>query len=109
MSKYYIDLDEILSFISDKTENEKNINAVTTVTYPLSEDSDDEIIELGHREISEQKFNYNEAASGIRFDLIRMLLSQIVESNIIDNLSEMTFTQDTIFNTFVKKGFIKKL
>lgn len=109
MSKYYIDLDEVLSFVSDRTENEKNINAVTTVTYPLAEDNDDEIIELGHREISEQKFNYNEAASGIRFDLIRMLLSQIVEANIIDNLSDMTFTQELIFNTLAKKGIIKEL
>ena len=109
MTNYYIDLDSIVSFICDKTENEKNINSVTTVTYPLSDDNEEEIVELGHREISEQKYNYNESASGIRFDLIRMLISQITEVNQINDIHNMSFTQELIFNTLHKKGIIKQL
>lgn len=109
--KYYmLDLDKLMAWVVETPASEKNINTITTMSYPITNEDDNELVE---KEVSETKSTLNEVMNNVRYDLIRNLLNilfttftddmgQIVTLN-IDNL---TLAQKIVFNTLLNKKII---
>lgn len=107
---YKIDIDVLMAWVSETPSSEKNINTITTLNYPLTEE---DIIE---KEVSESKTTLNDTMNNIRYDLIRNLINTLFETNtnsINDNvtysLKDLTFGQKIAFNTLFAKNIIKEV
>ena len=69
--KYYIiDMDAVMKWVSETPNSEKNINTITTMTYPVIEGE-----EMVEKEISENKSSLNEIFNNVRYDFIRILIN----------------------------------
>ncbi len=108
--KYAIDVDRLMAWVSETPSSEKNINTITTMTYPITNGEEQDIVE---KEVSETKSNLNEVMNNVRYDLIRNLLSVILttytnEMNQIITLtpSDLSFGQKIAFNTLLHKRII---
>lgn len=107
--EYMIDVDRLMSWVSETPSSERNVNTITTLTYPIT--TDDE--EMFEKEISENKSSLNEAMNNIRYDLIRNLLNNLFavyngDMGVLTShdVSELSFSQRIAFNTLVSKKII---
>lgn len=107
--KYYrIDMDALMAWVTKTPSSEKNINTVTTITYPVSDDND--IVE---KEISENKSTLNETMNQIRYDFVKLLLTNIFTTFTTDMDTILSFSPETMsfgqklaFNTLLAKNII---
>lgn len=110
--KYYIiDMDAVMQWVSETPNSEKNINTITTITYPIIDG--EEVVE---KEVSENKSSLNDTMNNVRYDFIRILLNTLLttftnEMNQIVSYSykDLTFAQKLAFNTLMSKKIIKDL
>lgn len=107
---YIIDLDKLMSWVTETPSSEKNINTITTMTYPITNDSNN--IENMEKEISETKSTLNETMNNIRYDIIRNLFNVLFTTLSVDdtiiNFTEKNFSfpQKLVFNTLLSKKII---
>ena len=107
---YIIDLDRLMSWVAETPSSEKNINTITTMTYPITNDSNN--IENMEKEISETKSTLNETMNNIRYDVIRNLFNVLFTTLSVDdtiiNFTEKNFSfpQKLVFNTLLSKKII---
>lgn len=112
--KYYIiDLDKLMSWVSETPSSEKNISTITTMTYPATNDGEQETIE---KEVSESKSTLNEIMNNVRYDLIRSLINVILTIFVNDTnqvliltKDDLTFGQKLAFNTLLHKKIITEV
>ena len=110
---YIIDLDKLMAWVSETPSSEKNISTVTTMSYPITNDDEVDVVE---KEISENKSSLNEVMNNIRYDLIRNLLTVLLTTYTDDmnriitrDVSDLSFTQQIAFNTLLNKKIIIEL
>jgi hypothetical protein len=107
---YIIDLEKLMSWVTETPSSEKNINTITTMTYPITNDSNN--IENMEKEISETKSTLNETMNNIRYDIIRNLFNVLFTTLSVDdtiiNFTEKNFSfpQKLVFNTLLSKKII---
>jgi len=107
---YIIDMDKLMAWVAETPSSEKNINTITTMTYPITNDDEEEIVE---KEISETKSTLNDAMNNIRYDFVRILINTILTTFTTDlnqilsyELKTMSFSQKLAFNTLLYKKII---
>lgn len=113
--KYYvIDMDKMMAWVVETPASEKNINTITTMSYPITNDDDEE--EVVEKEVSENKSTLNETMNNVRYDFIRILLNTIFTTftnnmNQIITLTpeDLSFGQKLAFNTLINKNIIKEV
>ena len=110
---YIIDLDKLMAWVSETPNSEKNISTVTTMSYPITNDDEVDVVE---KEISENKSSLNDVMNNIRYDLIRNLLTVLLTTYTDDmnriitrDVSDLSFTQQIAFNTLLNKKIIIEL
>ncbi len=110
---YIIDLDRLMGWISETPSSERNISTTTTMSYPITNDDEVELVE---KEISENKTSLNEVMNNIRYDLIRNLLGVLMTTYTNDmsqivtlSVSDLSFSQQIAFNTLLHKKIIIEL
>ena len=110
---YIIDLDRLMSWISETPSSERNISTTTTMSYPITNDDEVELVE---KEISENKTSLNDVMNNIRYDLIRNLLGVLMSTYTNDmsqivtlSVSDLSFSQQIAFNTLLHKKIIIEL
>jgi len=109
--KYYIiDMDKLMQWISETPSSEKQINTITTMSYPITNDDEEDIVE---KEVSETKSTLNETMNNVRYDFVRNMISTIFTtltndmSQILTNgLKDLSFGQKIAFNTLLYKKII---
>lgn len=109
--KYYvIDMDKMMAWVSETPSTEKNINIITTMTYPITNDDEEEIVE---KEVSENKSSLNEIMNNVRYDFIRSMISTLFSTFTNDmgeivttSLNGLSFGQKIAFNTLYYKKII---
>lgn len=109
--KYYvIDMDKMMAWVSETPSTEKNINIITTMSYPITNDDDEEIVE---KEVSETKSSLNETMNNVRYDFIRNMISTLFSTFTNDigeivttSLNGLSFGQKIAFNTLYYKRII---
>jgi hypothetical protein len=110
--KYYIiDMDAVMKWVAETPNSEKNINTITTMTYPIIEGE-----EMVEKEISETKSNLNEIMNNVRYDFVRILLNTLfttftTELNQVLTFSfkDLSFAQKIAFNTLMAKKIITEV
>lgn len=107
--EYMLDVDRLMSWVSETPSSERNVNTTTTLTYPITPDDE----EMFEKEISENKSSLNEVMNNIRYDLIRNLINNLFTVYNSDmgvltshDVSELSFSQRIAFNTLVSKKII---
>lgn len=113
--KYYvIDMDKMMAWVVETPASEKNINTITTMSYPITNNDDEE--EIVEKEVSENKSTLNETMNNVRYDFIRILLNTIFTTftnnmNQIITLTpeDLSFGQKLAFNTLINKNIIKEV
>ena len=110
---YIIDLDKLMAWVSETPSSEKNISTKTTISYPITNDDEVDVVE---KEISENKSSLNDVMNNIRYDLIRNLLTVLLTTYTDDmnriitrDVSDLSFTQQIAFNTLLNKKIIIEL
>ena len=110
---YIIDLDKLMAWVSETPSTKKNISTVTTMSYPITNDDEVDVVE---KEISENKSSLNDVMNNIRYDLIRNLLTVLLTTYTDDmnriitrDVSDLSFTQQIAFNTLLNKKIIIEL
>lgn len=114
---YAIDISKIMQWVSTTPQGERNILTTITQVQPIQTvdyeiDDEDGSIEVASKEITENKTTLNETMNNIRYDLIKMILSELFTyKNETDggNYAPITFTQKICFNTLVKEGIIYEI
>lgn len=109
--KYYIiDMDKLMQWIVETPSSEKNINTITTMSYPIANDDEEEIIE---KEVSETKSSLNETMNNVRYDFVRNMINTIfmtftndMNQIITRSLNDLSFAQRIAFNTLFYKKII---
>lgn len=112
--KYYIiDLDRLMAWIVETPISEKNISTITTMTYPITNDDDEEIVE---KEVSETKSTLNETMNNVRYDFVRNLFNVLFATFTNDigqvvsmSTKDLSFAQKMVFNTLVYKKIITEI
>ena len=112
--KYYvIDMDKMMAWVVETPASEKNINTITTMSYPITNDDE---VDVAEKEVSENKSSLNEVMNNIRYDLIRNLLTVLFTTYTDDmnhiitrEVSDLTFSQQIAFNTLLNKKIIIEL
>ena len=110
---YIIDLDKLMAWVYETQSNEKNISTITTMSYPITNDDEVDVVE---KEVSENKSSLNDVMNNIRYDLIRNLLSVLLTTYTDDmnriitrEVSDLSFSQQMAFNTLLDKKIIIEL
>lgn len=110
---YIIDLDKLMAWVSETPSSEKNISTTTTMSYPITNDDEVDVVE---KEVSENKSSLNDVMNNIRYDLIRNLLSNLLTTYTDDmnriitrEVSDLSFSQQMAFNTLLNKKIIIEL
>lgn len=109
--KYYIiDLDRLMAWVVETPASEKNINTITTMSYPITNDDEEEIVE---KEVSESKSTLNETMNNVRYDFVRNLFNVLFSTYTSDmgqivsiSPKELSFGQKITFNTLLYKKII---
>jgi hypothetical protein len=109
--KYYmLDLDMLMAWVVETPASEKNINTITTMSYPITNEDDNELVE---KEVSETKSTLNEVMNNVRYDLIRNLLNILFTTFtndmgqiVILSMNDLTLAQKIVFNTLLNKKII---
>jgi hypothetical protein len=113
MTKYVLDLNKIMDWVSNLPKSERSVITTITQTYPIVENTYDEekvdvtVSEIPQKEISETKSETNETMSNIRWDLMKTLLFTLLQNENIVTEGDLSFSDQIIFNTLTMKGFIK--
>lgn len=109
--KYYIiDLDRLMAWVVETPSSEKNINTITTMSYPITNDDEEEIVE---KEVSETKSTLNETMNNVRYDFVRNLFNVLFSTFTTDigqvvsmSTKDLSFAQKITFNTLIYKKII---
>lgn len=114
---YAIDISKIMRWVSTTPQEERNILTTITQVQPLQTtdygiDDEDVSIEVASKEITENKATLNDTMNNVRYDLIKMILSELFthpnnESN--NDWTPLSFTQKICFNTLAKEGIIYEI
>ena len=114
---YAIDISKIMRWVSTTTQEERIILTTITQVQPLQTtdygiDDEDVSIEVASKEITENKATLNDTMNNVRYDLIKMILSELFthpnnESN--NDWTPLSFTQKICFNTLAKEGIIYEI
>ena len=114
---YAIDISKIMRWVSTTPQEERNILTTITQVQPLQTtdygiDDEDVSIEVASKEITENKTTLNDTMNNIRYDLIKLILSELFtytnnESN--SDRTPLSFTQKICFNTLAKEGIIYEI
>lgn len=114
---YAIDISKIMRWVSTTPQEERNILTTITQVQPLQTtdygiDDEDVSIEVASKEITENKTTLNDTMNNIRYDLIKLILSELFtytnnESN--SDWTPLSFTQKICFNTLAKEGIIYEI
>ena len=114
---YAIDISKIMRWVSTTPQEERNILTTITQVQPLQTtdygiDDEDVSIEVASKEITENKTTLNDTMNNVRYDLIKMILSELFtytnnESN--SDRTPLSFTQKICFNTLAKEGIIYEI
>ena len=114
---YAIDMSKIMRWVSTTPQEERNILTTITQVQPLQTtdygiDDEDVSIEVASKEITENKTTLNDTMNNVRYDLIKMILSELFtytnnESN--SDWTPLSFTQKICFNTLAKEGIIYEI
>ena len=102
-----------MAWVSETQSSEKNISTITTMSYPITNDDEVDVVE---KEVSENKSSLNDVMNNIRYDLIRNLLSVLLTTYTDDmnriitrEVSDLSFSQQMAFNTLLDKKIIIEL
>ncbi len=114
---YAIDISKIMRWVSTTPQEERNILTTITQVQPLQTtdygiDDEDVSIEVASKEITENKTTLNDTMNNVRYDLIKMILSELFTYTNNENNSDWTplsFTQKICFNTLAKEGIIYEI
>jgi hypothetical protein len=108
---YIIDMDKLMSWIVETPSSEKNINTITTMSYPITNDEEEQ--EIVEKEVSETKSTLNETMNNVRYDLVRNLINVLLTTYINDmnqiislSKNDLSFGQRLAFNTLFYKNII---
>ena len=108
-NSYIIDMDAVMKWVSETPVTEKNINTITTMTYPMMEGED--VVE---KEISETKSSLNDVMNNVRYDFVRLLINTLfttftneLNQVISFSLKDLSFSQRIAFNTLMAKKIIR--
>ena len=114
---YAIDISKIMRWVSTTPQEERNILTTITQVQPLQTtdygiDDEDVTIDVASKEITENKTTLNDTMNNIRYDLIKLILSELFtytnnESN--SDWTPLSFTQKICFNTLAKEGIIYEI
>ena len=114
---YAIDISKIMRWVSTTPQEERNILTTITQVQPLQTtdygiDDEDVSIEVASKEMTENKTTLNDTMNNVRYDLIKMILSELFtytnnESN--SDWTPLSFTQKICFNTLAKEGIIYEI
>lgn len=114
---YAIDISKIMRWVSTTPQEERNILTTITQVQPLQTtdygiDDEDVSIDVASKEITENKTTLNDTMNNVRYDLIKMILSELFtytnnESN--SDWTPLSFTQKICFNTLAKEGIIYEI
>ena len=114
---YAINISKIMRWVSTTPQEERNILTTITQVQPLQTtdydiDDEDISIEVASKEITENKTTLNDTMNNVRYDLIKMILSELFthpnnESN--SDWTLLSFTQKICFNTLAKEGIIYEI
>ena len=79
---YAIDISKIMRWVSTTPQEERNILTTITQVQPLQTtdygiDDEDVSIEVASKEITENKTTLNDTMNNVRYDLIKMILSEL--------------------------------
>ena len=106
---YVIDIDKLMQWIVETPNDERNINTITTMTYPINIEDEN----ITEKSVSETKSSLNETMNNIRYDLVKSLLNVIfvdfqndINQNIQLSLDDLSFSQKIVFNTLLHKKII---
>lgn len=110
---YYINMEAIISFITNMTKNERNVSTLITERTPIGESEDENgmmMSDISSKEITESKMTLNETTCNIRYDLVKIFLNGLLSDYFNDDdLYEMTNSQKWCFNTLLKAGIIEEI
>lgn len=119
---YIIDLDKLMQWVSQTPSSEKNVSTTITQIIPIMEEENSEIENalsgITTKEITENKDSLNDIMNNIRYDIIKILLLNILqtENNIVNTQIDyssfergMTCYQKLCFNSLLNKGIIIEL
>ena len=110
--KYYIiDMDALMAWICETPNSEKNITTMTTISYPITnDDNEDEVLE---KEVTENKSTLNDTMNNVRYDFVKNLINSLFLTfgNDITQLvsyttKDLIFGQKIAFNTLLYKKII---
>lgn len=108
---YRIDMDAVMKWVSETPSSEKNINTITTLTYPMIEG--EEVVE---KEITENKSTLNDIMNNVRYDFFRILLNTLfmpltneINQMVTFSLADMSIGQKLAFNTLLAKHIITEV
>ena len=104
---YKIDMDALMSWVSETPVTEKNINTITTLSYPITEE------DMVEKEITENKSTLNDVFNNVRYDFVRSLINTLLTitvdgmGNVFGTrIEDFTFGQILAFNTLLAKKII---
>lgn len=107
---YIIDLDRLMAWVVETPSGEKNINTITTMSYPITNDDEEDIVE---KEVSETKSTLNETMNNVRYDFVRNLFNVLFATFTTDmgqvvsmSTKDFSFAQKITFNTLLYKKII---
>lgn len=106
---YTIDIDAIMAWVSETPINERNVDTTTIVSYPFSENPEDDEEEMSLKEVNETKSTKNEVFNNMRYDLIKNLLNIIFvqQGDEYDNsLYDLSLGAKIALNTLIDKKII---
>ena len=114
---YAIDISKIMRWVSTTPQEERNILTTITQVQPLQTtdygiDDEDVTIDVASKEITENKTTLNDTMNNVRYDLIKMILSELFTHTNNESNSDWTllsFTQKICFNTLAKEGIIYEI
>lgn len=104
LGEYVFDIDKIVNFVFDgKQEN----NTEICDSYVVDEETNEMI--LSNRVIREVKSNGSNNYNTIKYDLLKMFIDTLLEIEINNEKGAITFGENTIINTLINNGLIKKI
>lgn len=114
---YFIDMDKVMSWVSETPNSERNISTMTTLSYPIVGNDESEITtSVVEKEVSESKNSLNETFNNMRYDFLRILLNTILTpyTDAMGKIYPMRFEDLTLgqrlaFNTLIKRDIIREV
>ena len=108
--KYYINLNNIINFISNINDNEQKKQKVKIEQWGYTDSTvqlNNKDIKLVSKEIQESSENNNEVTYNIKYDLIKTLFS-FLQMNEVGILNELDILGTLAFNTLLSYKIIEE-